>query len=318
MSRPACARASCTLEAKADAWVFWLGAAVAFNKVGFQEVEYASHYRQFAEPFLIEGNAENNRYFVHEAQQNHIYGVNNALLELTGDALTLLSKIAFTTTASYYFRFGVMRRLRMIDSSFKSFQDIVPPDRTVPLSQEESDRACRDLNAIYIDLLGLLDNYAWVAVYQLGSSETQSANPHSIGLFKSAFSADPRLRPAANAMKPFATWEKDVKTRRNPAAHRMPLYVPSAALTPDDVAQVERFEASISEALRAHEFEKLDDLRQGRQRVGTLVPKFLHDPGEPVIDIYPTIPEDIGQAVKIGRAMQTFLSESDAPAGILD
>lgn len=288
------------------------GAAMAFNKFGFQDVEYDSHYRQFAEPFLIEGNPTNNQYFVHEAQQNHIYGVNNALLELTGDALTLLSRIEFTTAASHYFRFGVMRRLRMIDSSFKSFQSIVPPDRTVPLSQEQSDRVCRDLNAIYIDLLGLLDNYAWVAVYQLGSSVTKAAKPLSIGLFKPPFSADPGLKPLADAIEPFATWEKDVKTRRNPAAHRMPLYVPSAALTPDDVVEVERFEALISEALRAQEFEKLDDLRDGRQRVGTLVPKFLHDPGEAVIDIYPTIPEDIGQTVKIGRAMQAFLSVSAA------
>lgn len=298
-----------------EAWGVQLGTAVAFNEFGFQDVEYSSHYRQFAEPFLIKGNRANNQYFVHEAQQNHVYGINNALLELIGDALTLLSRIIFTTAASHFFRFGVMRRLRMIDSSFKSFQSIVPPNRTFPLSQEQSDRVCRDLNAIYIDLLGLLDNYAWVAVHQLGSAATQSASPLAIGLFKRAFAADSALKPAADAMQPFAAWERDVKTRRNPAAHRMPLYVPSAALTPDDLAELERFETLISEALRAHEFEKMDALRDGRRRVGTLVPKFLHDPGEPVIDIYPTIPEDIGQAIKIGRAMQTFLSET-APTSL--
>jgi hypothetical protein len=94
----------------------------------------------------------------------------------------------------------------------------------------------------------------------------------------------------------------------------MPLYVPPAALTPEDVVQVERFEALISQALHAQEFEKMDALRESRRRVGTLVPKFLHDPGEPVIDIYPTVPEDIGQAVKIGRTVQTFLLETGAKA----
>ena len=285
-----------------------------FNEFGFQEVEYERSYRQFAAPFLIEGNAANNLFFIHEAQQNHIYGVNNALLELTGDALTLLSRIAFTAEASHFCRFGVMRRLRMIDSSFKSFQSIVPPNRTVPLSQEQSDRVCRDLNAIYIDLLGLLDNYAWVAVHQLGSEATKTAKPLSIGLFKQAFAADPALKPIADALQPFSGWEKDVKTRRNPAAHRMPLYVPPAALTPEDIVEYERFEALISEALHAQEFDKLDALREGRRRVGTLVPKFLHDPGEPVIDIYPTVPEDIGQAVKIGRTMQTFFLEAGEAA----
>lgn len=281
-----------------------------FNEFGFQEVEYEKSYRQFAAPFLIEGNAANNLFFIHEAQQNHIYGVNNALLELTGDALTLLSRIAFTAEASHFFRFGVMRRLRMIDSSFKSFQAIVPPNRTVPLSQDQSDRVCHDLNAIYIDLLGLLDNYAWVAVHQLGLAATKAAKPLSIGLFKQAFAVDPALKPIADALQTFSDWEGDVKTRRNPAAHRMPLYVPPAALTPEDVIEFERFEVLISEALHAQEFEKLDALREGRRRVGKLIPKFLHDPGEPVIDIYPTVPEDIGQAVKIGRIMQTFLLQT--------
>jgi hypothetical protein len=285
-----------------------------FNEFGFQEVEYQKLYRQFAAPFLIEGNVENNRYFIHEAQQNHIHGVNNALLELTGDALTLLSRVAFTPEASHFLRFGVMRRLRMIDSAFKSFQAVVPPNRTVPLSQEQSDRVCRDLNAIYIDLLGLLDNYAWVVVHQHGSAATKAKNALSIGLFKQAFAVDPSLKAVADALQPFRDWETDVKTRRNPAAHRMPLYVPPAALTPEDVVQVERFEALISQALHAQEFEKMDALRESRRRVGTLVPKFLHDPGEPVIDIYPTVPEDIGQAVKIGRTVQTFLLETGAKA----
>ncbi|MFG1182845.1 hypothetical protein [Xanthobacter versatilis] len=282
---------------------------MSFNKYGFEEVEYDIYHQQFAAPFLIDGNTANNRYFLHEAQQTHIYGVNNALLELLGDGLTLLSAVSFAKEADHFFRYGVMRRLRMIDSSFKSFQTIVPPNRILPLSQDQSDRACRDLNAIYIDLLGLLDNYAWVAVYQTGSAPTRAAGPMSIGLFKPAFKAEVAFQPLIAAMKEFDDWEKDVKTRRNPAVHRMPLYVPSAALTPEDVSEFERIEAQISRALHAQEFEKLTSLRDSQQRIGTLIPKFLHDPDEPVMDIYPTVPADIGQAIKIGRIMQSFLRE---------
>lgn len=282
---------------------------MSFNEFGFQEVEYDVCYRQFAAPFLIDGNIANNRYFLHEAQQAHIDGVNNALLELLGDGLTLLSAVIFAKEAEHFFRFGVMRRLRMIDSAFKGFQSIIPPNRILPLSQDQSDRACRDLNAIYIDLLGLLDNYAWVVVYQAGSLATRAAHPMSIGLFKPAFNADAAFQPILAALKGFGDWEKDVKTRRNPAAHRMPLYVPSAALTPEDVGEFERIEAEISGALRAQEFDKLTSLRDGQQRIGTLIPKFLHDPDEPVMDIYPTVPADIGQAIKIGRIIQSFLRE---------
>lgn len=150
-------------------------------------------------------------------------------------------------------------------------------------------------------------------VCQVGSAATQSADPFSIGLFKKALAADPALKPAADVLQPFGAWEKEVKTRRNPAAHRMPLYVPPAALTPEDIVEYESLETLISEALHAQEFEKVETLRERRRRLGTLVHKFLHDPGGPVIDIYPTVPQDIGQAVKIGRAMQTFLLEAGAP-----
>lgn len=107
---------------------------MAFNEFGFQEVEYDIYYQQFAAPFLLDGNIANNLYFIHEAQQTHSYGVNDALLELLGHGLTLLSAVKFAKEAEHYFRYGMMRRLRMVDSLFKSFQGIIPPNRTLPLS----------------------------------------------------------------------------------------------------------------------------------------------------------------------------------------
>lgn len=43
-----------------------------FNELESREVEYEKSYRQFTTPFLMEGKAETNPFFVHEAQQNHI------------------------------------------------------------------------------------------------------------------------------------------------------------------------------------------------------------------------------------------------------
>lgn len=283
-----------------------------FNQFGFEEVDFARHFEQFAEPFLVEGNMENNAYFLHEAQQSHVDSINNAISELLGDALSLLAAIDFTDQAGHVFRFGVMRRLRMIDSAFKTFQSIVPPSRTVPLSQQESDQACRDLNAIYINILGLLDNYAWTAVHQLASPRTQAENPLAIGLFKPAFVADAALQALADIVRPFGDWEKEVKTRRNPAAHRMPLYVPPAALTPEDIVEDGRLEGLIAQAFDNRDFAKVEALRESQRRVGILIPRFLHDPEGPVLDIYPTVPQDIGQAVRVGRLVQEFLRERAA------
>lgn len=285
-----------------------------FNQYGFDDVDYDSHFQQFAQPFMVDGNMENNRYFINEAQQNHILAINNALLGLVGDALILLSVIDLTQEAEHYFRFGVMRRLRMIDRSFKSLQNLIPPDRSIPLTQEQSDDVCRNLNSIYIDLLGLLDNYAWTAIYQVGTAVTRSANPLSIGLFKKTFSDDATLKPIADAVLVFADWEKDIKTRRNPAAHRMPLYVPSAAMTSDEIHEYEALEDQISNLLRMQEFEKHKALRKKQQRIGSFLPRFLHDPDGQVMNIYPTIPQDVGQTIKIGRIVQTFLRDQGSVA----
>lgn len=282
------------------------------DEFGLREVEYQTHFDHFATPFLTGKNPESDHYFVNQAKENHVYGVNNALLELISDALLMLGVVQFTKDAEHFLRFGVMRRLRMLMSSFRSFQSIIMPDRTVPLTQEQSDDVCRDLNAVYINILGLLDNYAWVMVHNAGSATTRTARAMSIGLFKPIIAADPVLKSVAQALSPYTAWEAEVKTRRNPAAHRMPLYVPPASYTPEDVAEYERYEHLISTALRAQEFDKLSDLRAASRRIGTFVPVFLHDPGEKVMELYPTLPQDIGQMVKVGRVVQNFLREHDS------
>lgn len=180
------------------------------------------------------------------------------------------------------------------------------------MSQEQSDAACRDLNAIYINVLGLLDNYAWTAVHQLGSPGTQAENPLAIGLFKPAFAADAALHALADIVRPLGGWEKEVKTRRNPAAHRMPLYVPPAALTPEDTVEYRRLEGLIAQAFDSRDFAKVEALRESQRRVGILIPRFVHDPEGPVLDIYPTVPQDIGQVVRVGRLVQEFLRERAA------
>lgn len=98
-----------------------------------------------------------------------------------------------------------------------------------------------------------------------------------------------------------------MKKRRNPAAHRMPLYVPSAALTPEDAQTYERLGNEASAALHEGNFEFYQDLQEAQQRAGSFIAKFLHDPSGPVDDIYPTLPYDIESAVLIGRTVQNFL-----------
>ena len=280
---------------------------MSFNRLGLADVDYEEHFAQYAKPNLIAGNAENNRFFEREAQENHALAVSQALDELLTDALLLLPIVHFKQLAEHHFRFGVMRRLRMIQENLRSFRSLVWPQREEPLTQEQSDRVCRDLNALYIDMLGILDNYAFVLVLQFGSVKTQATDPMRIGLFKSAFRADFALEPVAAQMANYADWEREVKMLRNPAAHRIPLYVPSAAFTADDMAQHERLSARAFEAQQSGNFDEANTISTQTWAIGTFRAQFLHDPEGPILDIFPTLPGDIGKTIAIGRIVQSHL-----------
>lgn len=90
----------------------------------------------------------------------------------------------------------------------------------------------------------------------------------------------------------------------------MPLYVPPTALTPDQLIEFEHFEALISTALREQKFEKMAELREAQRGLGTLLPYFLHDPEEDKMPIFPTLPQDIGQMILIGRLVQTLIRDA--------
>lgn len=273
----------------------------------FVEVDYNAHRQQYAEPFLIEGNPGSNRYFEHQAQEMHVLAVSQAVDRLTQAALLLVPSVALSPPAERLFRYGVMRRWRMISTSFRDFRSIVWPDRTIPLSRQQSDLCCRALNAIYIDLHGLLDNYAWTLVYLVGSEKSRASKPMAISLFSDAFRADPALSTVASQLASFEPWALEFRNRRHPAAHRIPLHVPSSAMTEADVIEHRRIDDLASDALARADFDLAAKYQEATWKIGAFEPLFLHDPTEAAMPIFPTLPEDIGQAVRIGRIAQEFM-----------
>jgi hypothetical protein len=272
-----------------------------------EEVDYQSHYDIHAAPYCNSPNAETVRYFEARAQEVHIYAVETAVQKLMVQGILMLSEVALNEEAQRHLRFGVLRRLNMLQASFRNFRNCIMPGRTEPLSLEESNDVCRDLNAIYINLVGILDNYAWFLMHQKGLPETQNVAPQAIGLFKKAFRNDANLSSVAREISQFAGWEEDLVRLRHPAAHRMPLYVPSTVLTSEEAKSFEHYGRLISEAVSQGQFDRLPELHNMRRHVGTLVPQFLHDPREGTNLIYPTIPQDIGTMVKIGRIAEAFV-----------
>lgn len=119
-----------------------------------------------------------------------------------------------------------------------------------PLSADVATEAAFHLNGYYLNLRGALDNLAWVLQIELrllpGIDGSSSRGRTSIHLFGKKFinkldNAAPRLASHVSSMK---EWGLDLANLRDPAAHRIPLYVPPGVMTSQDqVAEFRRLDA---------------------------------------------------------------------------
>ncbi len=269
------------------------------------DLTFARHW-QTREQFTLGGNPETVEYFKNEAHSMHSLCVADALNGLQIDALRLSSGLS-NKDAIYFMRFGVGRRVGMLRAAYRNLTNLVPCDRKEPLSLEEGQDLCRDINVIYINIVGTLDNYAWCLLHQIGSSATKKLRPSSVGLFSAKLMKDAAFSPLSVLDAEFGAWFKELTTRRHPAAHQIPLYIPSALVDPDEY---QKFEHQIEQARKDDKKALADELMADQGKLGRLVPWFLHHPEEPIIHVYPTVSEDIGCMIKIARRVERFLVEA--------
>jgi hypothetical protein len=232
-----------------------------------------------------------------------IQALRDDFIRTIGVANTLLAN-----TAREYVLYGVGRRMNMILYAYESLLDIFHVGREEPLDSDEGRSVTRDLNVIYINIVGVVDNLAWAAFLHRAPDVAANLPATQVGLFTRALARTAGLEPLAAMVEPFRAWFEDLRRRRDPAAHRIPLYLPPALLGPEQAAEYERLQREINEAIARLDSAGADAIMDQQQRLGRLSPVFLHSPSEPCYHFYPTIPEDIGQMIKVLRAATRFLS----------
>jgi hypothetical protein len=113
--------------------------------------------------------------------------------------------------------YGIGRRLRMMSVSYCGVFDTVAPDRNEPLPLEEMAAVSRDLNIIYINIRGALDNYAWCIYHERGMGKTTKLKDIDVGLFNKKFRSDRHLKSLKAALDTHDDWNIDLKGRRDPS-----------------------------------------------------------------------------------------------------
>ncbi len=152
-----------------------------------------------------------------------------------GDYQSLVSKLSDERACKYLFYGFNMRALQIKETKFQLSQTIEKAGGN-NLSPYDICQVNIFLNAFYLNMLGALDNLAWIMQHEFsiidGANESDKSR-NCIGLFHKKFQ-DGLKRidgETVDLLIKYHQWFSELKKFRDPAAHRMPLYCPPGLVT---------------------------------------------------------------------------------------
>ena len=141
--------------------------------------------------------------------------------------------------AREYLMQGVGRRLNVFSKSLQNIFRIFPVEKTDLLSKDDLTDLYINLHAFFVNISGILDNLAWIFVYEknlFGNKKDGKIDKHGVGLFniKTQAFLKPKFKAYIKSERT-QTWHKEyLKNFRDALVHRIPVYVPPAALTKEE------------------------------------------------------------------------------------
>jgi hypothetical protein len=156
--------------------------------------------------------------------------------------------------------------MRSIENVFTIF----PIERIKLLSMDELRDVDINLHAFCINIFGLLDNLAWVLIYE--KQLAAQIGKMSVGLYKKKtqeyLSEEFCHYLNSDHMK---KWHAEyLKNYRDALSHRIPLYVPPKTLTPEQASQVEQIEKKIADCWDPLDLDMIEKLRKEQNGIGDI------------------------------------------------
>jgi hypothetical protein len=128
-----------------------------------------------------------------------------------------------------------------------------------------------------------------------------------VGLFHGLFREAAQVANLKSMLDGHKDWNNDLKSLRDPSAHRMPLYVPPAILNEAEAARHEAIWQERWEAIEKGDYERDTALANEQHGLGTFRAQFMHDPDAGGLPMYDTVPTDVGKLIIIGNAINRDL-----------
>jgi hypothetical protein len=249
-------------------------------------------------------------HLVTSVKKIHSLVVQDALLDVFFQAASLSGRIR-EPDAHYFMRFGVTRRLGMVWHAYRNITAIAYVERRNPLEGEEARKVTRDLNVIYLNIRGILDNLAASLMHSFSPEKIKPLTDlRSVGLFLRGVVTNSIFSSIAGEIKKHDEWDRDLKDRRDPAAHRIPLAVVPTQFTPEQVHRYRELEAEIATARARRDFADAESMLDQQSQLGLFEPIFAHDPKHGVFEIYPVVPNDLAHLVELSNVVYGFFDSA--------
>lgn len=231
--------------------------------------------------------------------------ISSQLQLLQMDCLLSCNDILNERVKEYMFH-GVGRRLNVLQYTIANVFSRFPPSTEEMLDRETLINVQINLQAFFINLIGVFDNWAWCFVH-LHQLETHVGGRLNVDMFKNQtqrFLPQPLRRHllSENIIK----WHSQyLKNYRDALAHRIPLYIPPATLTPAEQDQYNALESKRLTLAHAHQWQRCDEVTAEQDALGRPCFAFLHSASEdgtmrPIL-IHPQILSDASTVVEFGN-----------------
>lgn len=245
-----------------------------------------------------------------------------------------------------YLRFGVAKRISLILRDIRWLTSNCPAHRVEALRDDECELAGLHLNSFYLNIRGTLDNFAWALYWLIAPIEaanTEASQFMQIGLFQkpvlNLLPGDSDLRKVIDRHR---DWSIDLRSRRDPAAHRLPLRVIPQIISEAENSSIyiqlnKRYVDNVNElaiefeqcakeftdtsiagiSKRCEQIEKIKEAHDKKQTElsfemqsqGRFVPVFTYSAGrQELIPLYPTITDDTNSLIKLSSACKNYIS----------
>lgn len=267
-------------------------------------LDFEDHQKHYEQLFGV--SDVNKEYALRQAKASHSEAVFNPLRDCYTDSIQLSYELK-NTNARYYLRHGAARRLQMIWQAYRELIFTVGPEREQPLTTDEVLDTQLNLNTFYMHIRGTLDNFAWCILNEVRRGNTKGIRPMSVELFSETIFPDPEFQGFANAIAAFSPWNAEVKKRRDPVAHRIPLSMPPAFISPEEEVRYRETQEEYGKALFKADLDATQRLSDELDSIGTFDPYIVHHPDEGLTPLFPTLASDASHIVKIYQCVGRYL-----------